>query len=129
MKAFIGNLGLYFSLLLMLVSFSFLMLMAHPFLTEYRWKEYVIKHKADFHKTEHGLKTDSTAYSYYTDVTLKLLEGSDSTYQLIFWGNRDSKLWDFKLDKLIIVDIPYNRSKGKDVTVDNEIIEFINSFK
>jgi len=59
--------------------------------------------------------------SYYTDMTIKLK--SDSSYVVIFWGNRKSIMWDIRKDYYFTVEIPYNRSIGKDVSKDITILE------
>lgn len=64
---------------------------------------------------------------YYTDITIRL--NSDSSYSVVYWGDRDSWLWDFKLDYYYSVDIPYNRSKGIDVSKDIELINILKNIK
>jgi len=88
-----------------------------------------LAHKDMIKKTEYGLVIPSTDYKYYKDITLRLLDKSDSTYQIIFWGDRESILWDFKLDKDVRVTIPYNRYKDKDVALDVQVFELIKNFK
>ena len=59
--------------------------------------------------------------SYYTDATIRVMP--DSAYTIIFWGNRKSIMWDIRKDYSFTVEIPYNRSKGKDVSKDIKIFE------
>jgi len=64
---------------------------------------------------------------YYTDVTIKFK--SDSSYTVIYWGDRNSWLWDFKSDYFYTVDVPYNRSKGIDVSKDIKLLNVIKDIK
>ena len=78
-------------------------------------------------------KYDSTKYhienlkGYYTEVTIRL--NSDSSYTVVYWGDRNSWLWDFKKDYYYTIDVPYDRYKGKDVTKDIEILNIIKDIK
>ena len=107
----------------------FAIVVKSPFMTEKRCKDYVLDNRDKLVKEEKGLAIIGTDFHYYTDVTLRLLSyapyNTDSTYQIIFWGDRNSWKWRFKLDKSIIVDIPYNRYKGKDVTLDLKILHLL----
>jgi hypothetical protein len=113
----------------MICSLSFLIAIASPFISDKGMKKYVLAHKDMIKKEGNILKISSTDFKYYTDITLRLLDSNDSTYQIVFWGDRNSKLWDFKLDKSITVTIPYNRYKNKNVNLDVQVFELINNFK
>ncbi len=113
----------------MICSLSFLIAIASPFISDKGMKKYVLAHKDMIKKEGNILKISSTDFKYYKDVYLRLLDGVDSTYQIVFWGDRNSKLWDFKLDKSITVTIPYNRYKNKNVNLDVQVFELINNFK
>ena len=95
-----------------------------------RSKYFIIKNKDKIKYVKDG---DYSHYSidslkgYYTDVSINLK--SDSSYTVIFWGDRNSWLWDFKLDNYFTVDVPYNRYKGKDVEKDIEIINILKNIK
>jgi ABC-type uncharacterized transport system auxiliary subunit len=115
-----------FAFVLMICSLTFLIAIASPFLTDKGMKKYVLAHKAMLKKEENNLLViPSTDYKYYKDITLRLLDGTDSTYQIVFWGDRESMLWRFKLDKHITVSIPYNRYKGKNVNLDTQVFDLI----
>jgi hypothetical protein len=47
---------------------------------------------------------------------------SDSSYTVVAWGRRESFMWSVLGDKSLTVDVPYNRYKGKDVSLDVKII-------
>ena len=66
---------------------------------------------------------DTCKLNYYQDVTIRM--NSDSCYTLVFWGDRDSWLWRFKLDKHFTVDVPYNRYKGENVDKDMSVISAV----
>lgn len=101
----------------------FIIVAKSPFMTEKRCKDYLLDKRDKLVKEEKGLAITGTDFHYYTDVTLRLIE--DSVYQIIYWGDRNSWKWRFKLDKSIIVDIPYNKYKGKNVTLDLKIIHLL----
>jgi len=94
-----------------------------PFMTEYRCKNYILDNKDKLIKEEKGLSITKTDFHYYTDITLRLLD--DNRYQIIYWGDRNSWKWRFKLDKCIIIDVPYNKYKGKDVKLDLKILDLL----
>jgi hypothetical protein len=114
----------------------FLAISTSPYMTDNRCKKYIITNKDKLIKEHNDLATVELAilkpnikfYHYYTDITLRLLYSeSDSTYQIIFWGDRNSWKWDFKRDKLVLVDIRYNRYKGKNVDLDLQIFNILKS--
>jgi hypothetical protein len=119
-----------FAFFLMIFSLTFLIAIASPFLTDKGMKKYVLTHKEMIKKENNNLLViPHTDFKYYKDVTLRLIDGTDSTYQIVFWGDRESILWRFKLDKLVRVTIPYNRYKGKNVELDEKVYEMINELK
>jgi len=118
-----------FAFVLMICSFSFLIAIASPFISDKGMKKYVLAHKEMIKKHETHLVIPTTDYKYYKDITLRILDPVDSTYQIVFWGDRESKLWRFKLDKHITVTIPYNRYKEKNVKLDVKVFELISNFK
>jgi len=89
------------------------------------FKDCIIENKDYLSLSEYASFNDTTFKmyfkdSYYTDMTIKLK--SDSSYFVIFWGNRESKMWNIRKDYFFTVDIPYNRSIGNDVSKDIEIL-------
>lgn len=96
-------------------------------LSKSKGKDYIIEHSSDLHSVDFdSFDNDSTLKidiknSYYTDVTLRLT--SDSSYRVIYWGDRESWMWDIRKDFYFSVDIPYNRSKNIDVSKDIEILK------
>lgn len=64
---------------------------------------------------------------YYTDISFSLL--SDSSYVMILWADRNSIWWHLRKDKIINVDVPYNRYKGKNVDLDIQLIKKFNNLK
>jgi hypothetical protein len=130
MKTLTGLVVPIFAFIAMICSLTFLIAIASPFLTDKGMKKYVLSHKEMLKKEENNLlMIPSTDYKYYKDITLRLLDSADSTYQIVFWGDRESILWRFKLDKHITVSIPYNRYKGKDVNLDTQVFDLINNLK
>jgi hypothetical protein len=115
-----------FAFILMICSLTFLIAVASPFLTEKKIKKYVLAHKEQIKKEGNLLVIPTTDFRYYKDITLRILDPVDSTYQIVFWGDRESVLWGFKLDKLVRATIPYDRSKDKNVELDVKIFEMIN---
>jgi hypothetical protein len=98
-------------------------------MTDNKCKKVIIENKKSirYDAENNVFKIDSTTFNYYTDISIKL--NGDSCYYIVFWGDRDSWLWDFKLDKNFSIDIPYNRYKGKNIDKDVEIINILNSVK
>ncbi len=96
--------------------------------TEEDCKMYIIDHVSRIEKT------DSVNYEigychdpYFTDITIRLL--SDSAYQVVFWGDRNSWQWRFRSDESFTVSIPYLRDKGYDVRADIYILKTLNKLK
>jgi len=93
-------------------------------------KNFIITHERNIVTEKTG---DNKLYvikfnrGYYTDMTIRM--NSDSSYTIVKWGDRDSWMWGFKLDYHFDVDIPYDRSKGKDVSMDVELINIIKAIK
>jgi len=113
-------------ILLNIIAF-FVVLNLSLFKSENDLKDYVIKHKSEIYKSENldnHFKIDSCEYSYYTDISITLK--GDSTYFVIFWGDRESYLWFLKKDTYFTVDIPYNRYENNDVEKDVKIINILN---
>lgn len=110
--------------LIILSIISFLFLIAHyPYITENDCKNYIIEHQDDMIKYKtNRYKIDTCEFNYYTDITIRI---SDSSYNVIFWGDRKSWKWGHKLDKYFEIDIPYNRYKGKNIDIDVEIIKIL----
>ena len=129
MKALTSVISPILAFIVMICSLTFLIAIASPFLTDKKVKKYVLAHKEMIRKENNFMVIPSTDFKYYKDITLRLLEGTDSTYQIVFWGDRESILWRFKLDKLVLVDIGYNRYKGKNVELDEKVFELINNIK
>ncbi len=86
-------------------------------LTDTSAKQYILEHRAEVQKTNACyFRIDSIPNGYYTDVTIEIHK--DSSFSMVFWGNRGSWQWRFRKDKQLSVDIPYNRYKRKDVSDD-----------
>ena len=92
-----------------------------------KYNDYVIKHASEMRKYKEGNPNvyiiDTCKYRYYKDITIKMI--NDSCYALVFWGDRDSWLWDFKKDKYFTIDIPYNRYKGNNVDKDMSVVSAV----
>lgn len=122
--------------ILMLFVFIFI---SKSVITEYNCKHYIIKHRNEIIRDSEtmGLEDGEKRYEikkysgfYYTDITIRKRGASyGNSYYVIFWGNRKSWLWNFKLDKSFSVNIPYDESKGKDVTQDLAILYALNEIK
>ena len=85
------------------------------------YKDYFI-HEAEHIEKDHPYYRLKNIYDpYYTDITVYL--HSDSTYQMIVWGDRESWKWIHKLDRNFVVSIPYNKYKEKDVSRDRAVIK------
>jgi hypothetical protein len=72
--------------IIMIWSLTFLIVIASPFLTDKKIKKYVLAHKEMIKKEKYGLVIPSTDFKYYKDITLRLVDKSDSAYQIVFWG-------------------------------------------
>jgi hypothetical protein len=91
-----------------------------------RCKKYIIKHASYIVKDKHGYSIDTCiGLPYYTDISICMY--SDSSYNVVFWGNRESFLWDFRLDKSFTVDIPYEKYKKHNVELDKQILFILKS--
>ena len=93
------------------------------------YKDYILDHADQITKDESDdgakyYRIDITESSYYTDITIRQLD--DSSYTAVFWGDRESFLWDFRLDHDFTIDVPYNRYKNKNVERDVKILEALN---
>jgi hypothetical protein len=97
-------------------------------LTDNDCKEYIIKHKSEIKEvlpSLYGIKKYDGFY--YTDITISdgRKYNMDSVYSVIFWGNRKSWLWNIYGDKYFTIDISYNKYKGKNVKLDNELYNLL----
>jgi hypothetical protein len=98
-------------------------------ITENRCKNYIIKHKNEIVSYKYNyFEIKKCNLNYYTNITLKFYP-KDSLYYLIFWGNRNSLLWNTRLDKNFLIDIRYNRYKNKNVKRDIEIYNLYKELK
>lgn len=61
---------------------------------------------------------------YYGEVSFTLTD--DSSYVMVLWGDRESLWWNIRKDKVILVDVPYDRYKGRNVDLDVELISEFN---
>lgn len=124
---FIFILSWIFTLLLLFVGLPFL---EKSELARSIGKDYIIQHTEKLQSTEYDtMSSDSVLKidiknNYYTEVTLSIT--SDSSYTVIYWGDRESWMWSIRKDFYFSVDIPYNRYKKKNVSKD---IDILNSFK
>lgn len=102
----------------MFFNMIFYIISHYPILTENQCKQYLIDNQKDIIKNDsNSFNLDSTKLNYYTDVSISI--SNDSSYRVIFWGDRDSWKWRFKSDKYFTIDISYNRSKN--INVDNDV--------
>lgn len=92
-----------------------------------KYKDYIIEHADEFRVIDswdgkrYKMDMCSCESSYFTDVTIGFR--GDSSYFVVFWGDRDSWKWDFKKDYDFSVDVPYQRHIKKDVSRDIKILE------
>jgi hypothetical protein len=94
--------------------------------TENHYKKYIIEHKSELRiQDKEFVRIDSIKDSYFTDITINIKK--DSSLYVIFWGDRDSWQWTFRLDNDFAIDIPYNRYKGKNIKLDLQILEAVNA--
>jgi hypothetical protein len=93
--------------------------------TENHYKKYIIEHKTELKKKGQFYYIDSIKESYFTDITIR--KDADSSLFIVFWGNRDSWQWKFRLDNDFSIDIPYKRYKGKNVKYDLQLLEAVNA--
>lgn len=91
--------------------------------SDVRCKRFVINHKDELVGEGAFYKIMHSDRKYYKDVTVRRV-GTDG-YSIIFWGDRDSWLWRFRLDKYFTADVPYRKSKHKDVSLDKEILDIL----
>ena len=98
--------------------------------THNKSKNFIIRNKD---KIKHVENCDFSYYvidslqGYYTDITIKLED--DSKYTVIFWGDRESWLWNYKLDYYFTEDLIYNKYNNKDISKDVEIINILKNIK
>lgn len=86
-------------------------------------KRFVINHKDELVGDGSFYKIMHSDRKYYKDVTVRRV--GDEGYSVIFWGDRDSWLWRFRLDKYFTIDLPYRESKQKDVSLDIQILDIL----
>ena len=55
-----------------------------------------------------GFEINNLESYYYEDATIRLID--NNTYQVIYWGNRESWLWDFKKDYYFTVNLNTEQS-------------------
>jgi hypothetical protein len=107
------------------IVYALMFTMDSPFFLEDNFKEYVIEHQSEIYRTDSShfkiYNLDSEKTKYWTDVTIKLR--SDSSYYMLFWGDRDSWLWTFNKDVSISADISYDTYKSKNVDLDRKILK------
>ena len=91
-------------------------------------KKFIIK---NFDKFEYDNKNNyfimSIKNSYYTKITIKFINmNNEFFYNICYFGNRKSWLWDFKQDFYFSDN---NLRENKDHKLDSQIIDFIKSKK
>ena len=114
-----------FAFALIIFSLTFLLVIAFPFMTENAHKRFILANQDKIIHKDKVLVIPITPYKYYKNITLRIVDPVDSSYQIVLWGDRESILWRFKLDKQIHVTIPYDRYKHKNVELDKMIFELI----
>ena len=135
------NFNPFITLITLAVIYFIICYVFYPNIIENNCKNYLISHKSEIQKDSSyygGYEIKKVTDSYYTDVTIRMYEGNymyehidsqDSSFTVIFWGDRDSWMWRWRLDKSFSVDIPYDRYKGKDVSKDVELYKILKNIK
>ncbi len=86
------------------------------------FKDYIIEHKKQIKSlNENHYYIEPTEHNYYKSISIMVMD--DSSYSCVFWGDRNSWMWDMKKDRKFSIDIPYNRSKGIYVEKDIELLK------
>lgn len=117
-------------LLISLLINSLLIFLVYQYPTRNYYKNYIIKNsdKIKFIKSDYYELFEITDIKgYYKEISIRL--EPDGTYNVVYWGNRDSFLWKFKSDYIFNIDLSYDKCKGKDITKDLEIIEILINIK
>jgi hypothetical protein len=85
-------------------------------------KKYILKHASEIEKNKNYFIIPNYNGIYYNEITIRL---NDSGYDVVYWGDRESFLWTFKLDKNFSVDVPYNKYKKHNTELDEKIISLL----
>lgn len=108
-----------------IVMFAIMIFLSSEISTK-RCKKYIIKHASYIVKDKYGYSIDTCiGLPYYTDISIRM--DSDNSYNVVFWGNRESFLWNFRLDKHFSADVPYEKSKKHNVELDEQILSILKS--
>lgn len=133
MKKFLSFLKSNIIYILSILIWIFIYIHYYPIMTESRCKKYIIEHQ-DSLKIINSYNPDKSNIfyllnikdlNYYEEVTIKY-NPKTANYFIIFWGNRKSWKFRVKLDKDFEVDIPYLKSKNKNVELDEKLINILN---
>lgn len=95
--------------------------------TENKTKDFIIENSKLIDIDEYKIYRIDSLKTYYESVTIRV--DPDSSYTIVCWGDRDSWLWDLKKDYCVVIDIPYNRSQGIDVSKDIKILNILKNIK
>jgi hypothetical protein len=85
-------------------------------------KKYIIKHANEIEKNKNYFIIPNYDGLYYNEITIRL---NDDGYDVVYWGDRESFLWVFKLDKSFSVDTPYNKYKKYNTKLDEKILSLL----
>lgn len=109
-----------------LIAFVLAQLLCFFYKTEYDCKDYIIEHREKIKLVDDQYELKYEDF-YYTDVTIIIKP--DSSYRIIYWGDRNSIFWNLKGDKSFFIDFPYNKYKKNNVSADIAIIAILKNIK
>ena len=109
---------------------SISMILLTSCLTDVACKRYIIdnkdKIKKDF-KYNNYYVLGNISINYYNKIYIKKL--SDSSYNVIFWNDKNFQRLNYNISKHFAANILYNRLNNKDIKLDIEIIKILNNIK
>jgi hypothetical protein len=116
-------------ILTILLVLSFSVILYNYYSDNRKYKDYIIENIDCVYKTDiNGKYYKMDLHNkYYTDISIEIYP--DSSYRVIYWGDRDSWMWDYRTDHYFHVDIPYKRYKNKDVDKDVKLYRLISELK
>ena len=129
MKSFLAQMGILIIGLLIGYVISYYIF---DYVDEDKYKDYIIEHQDEIVKgdPENGdplgwYKIPSCEYEYITDITIR--KTSDSVYDIVFWGDRDSWKWKYFKDIDFEINIPKDFSTNESIEKDLEIFNILKS--
>lgn len=102
-------------------------LMCYSCRTEDNSKDFILNNLHKIYKIDDNLYKIDNINHYYKDLTIKI--NSENDYYIIFWGDRESILWNFKKDFHFSTDIKYNKYKGINTDKDIQIINYLKQYE